>query len=232
LAGIAAAGLLSLMVTWWSSPIDRANASLYTSFDQRGIVPLGYAAFAFALGVLFGVLIRRTLPAMATTLAGFVATRLLFNHFVLPKLFAPNRLSFALDQQSVQGVGQMNGGPFMLFAGDPHIPNAWFTSAQFVDRAGHPLSSEVLKSMCPLLLQGPGPGAPTGGSVQSAIPVPGGRGALQDCIAKLSSTYHEVVTFQPASRYWSFQWSELAIYLGVALVLATICIWWVRRRLS
>ena len=60
LASMAAAGLLSLMVTWWSSPIDRVNMTLYTSFDQRGIVPIGYAAFAFALGVLAGVLIRRT----------------------------------------------------------------------------------------------------------------------------------------------------------------------------
>jgi ABC-type transport system involved in multi-copper enzyme maturation permease subunit len=234
LASIAAAGLLSLMVTWWSSPIDRANASLYTSFDQRGIVPLGYAVFAFVLGVFSGVLIRRTLPAMATTLAGFVATRLLFNHFVLPKLMAPTQLSFALNQQTVQGYGQMNGGPFTLFAGNPNIPNAWFYSTQFVDRAGHPLSSQVLTSACPLLPRGPGPGGPAGVGVHSAIPVPGGGGrtALQDCITKLGTTYHELVAFQPASRYWSFQWFELAIYLGVALVLAGSCIWWIRRRLS
>ena len=63
--------------------------SLYTTFDQRGIVPIGYAAFAFALGVLAGVLIRRVVPAMATTLVGFVAIRLLFDHFVRPKLITP-----------------------------------------------------------------------------------------------------------------------------------------------
>ena len=68
-ASMAAAGLFSLMMTWWSSPIDRINGNRFTSvFDQRGIVPIGYAAFAFALGVLAGVLIRRTLPAMATAL--------------------------------------------------------------------------------------------------------------------------------------------------------------------
>jgi ABC-type transport system involved in multi-copper enzyme maturation permease subunit len=232
LASIAAAGLLSLMVTWWSSPIDRANASMFTSFDQRDIVPLGYAAFAFALGVLCGVLIRRTVPAMAATLAGFAATRLLFNHFVLPKLITPIQQSFALSQQTVQGFGQMNGGSFMLFPGDPNLPNAWFTSAQFVDRTGHPLSSQVLTSTCPNLMTGPGPGGPAGEGAQTAVPVTGGRSALQDCVTKLSSTDHEVVTFQPASRYWSFQWFELAIYLGVAAALATTCIWWVRRRLS
>jgi hypothetical protein len=232
LASIATAGLVSLIVTWWSSPFDRANASLYTSFDQRGIVPLGFAAFAFVLGVLTGVLIRRTLPAMATTLAGFVATRLIFNHFVFPKLMTPTQRYFALNQQTVQGYGQMNGGPFTLFPGNPNIPNAWFYSTQFVDRAGHPLSSHVLTSACPLLESGPGPSAPAGGGIRSAVPVPGGGAALKDCITKLGATYHEVVAFQPASRYWPFQWIELAIYLGAALVLAGACIWWVRHRLS
>ena len=39
LASMAVAGLLSLMVTWWSSPLDRVNADPFTLFDQRGIVP-------------------------------------------------------------------------------------------------------------------------------------------------------------------------------------------------
>ncbi len=232
LASVAAAGLVSLMVTWWSSPIDRANASMFTSFDQRDIVPLGYAAFAFVLGVLCGVLIRRTLPAMATTLAAFVATRLLFNHFVLPKLIAPIQQSFALNQESVQGYGQMNGGPFTLFPGNPNIPNAWFTSTQFVDRAGHPLSSQVLTSACPLLVAGPGPHAPAGGGVRSAIPVPGGAERASGLHYQAQLHLSRGREFQPASRYWSFQWLELAIYLGVALVLAGSCVWWVRHRLS
>ncbi len=67
LASMAAAGLMSLMATWWSSPVDRVTMSLYTSFDQRDLVPIGYAAFAFAFGVLAGVLVRRTVPAMAAT---------------------------------------------------------------------------------------------------------------------------------------------------------------------
>ena len=44
-------------------------------FDARGIVPIGYAAFAFALGVTVGMLVRRTVPAMAITLAVFVAVQ-------------------------------------------------------------------------------------------------------------------------------------------------------------
>jgi hypothetical protein len=236
LASMVAAGLLSLVVTWWSSPVDRANMTLYTSFDQRGLVPIGYAAFAFAFGVLAGVLIRRTVPAMAVTLVGFVASRLLFNHFVLPKLIAPIQQSYPLNQQSVAGFGQMNGGTPMLIAGGPNLPNAWIYSARFEDKAGHPLSSSVLTSACPQLgnaLGGRPPGGGGSGGVKSAIPAPGAaRSALQNCVEKLGATYHEVVAYQPASRYWPFQWYELAIYIGVALVLAGACVWWIRRRLT
>lgn len=54
LASMAVAGLLSLMVTWWASPIDRANMNIYKSFDQHDIVPVGYAAVAFVLGATAG----------------------------------------------------------------------------------------------------------------------------------------------------------------------------------
>jgi len=47
-----------------------------------------------------------------------------------------------------------------------------------------------------------------------------GRGAAQ------------VITYQPASRYRTFQWLETGIYLTVAILLAWGCFWWVRRRLS
>jgi hypothetical protein len=67
LAAVTAAGLGSLAVDWWSDPIDK------TAFDQfprmepllfgtRGIVPVAYAAFAFALGVTIGMLVRRRSP--------------------------------------------------------------------------------------------------------------------------------------------------------------------------
>jgi hypothetical protein len=58
----------------------------------------------------------------------------------------------------------------------------------------------------------------------------GGPGAVfQDCITKLGATYHEAVTYQPASRFWAFQGIETAIFLIFALLLAGFCFWWVRR---
>jgi hypothetical protein len=56
--------------------------------------------------------------------------------------------------------------------------------------------------------------------------------ALQHCGAKVAAVFHEVVAYQPGSRYWDFQWLELGIYVAAALAVAGLCIWWVRRRLA
>jgi hypothetical protein len=58
-------------------------------FPVRGIAPVGYAAFAFALGGTAGVLIRRTLPAMAITLAVFAAVQIIVPNWVRPISFRP-----------------------------------------------------------------------------------------------------------------------------------------------
>jgi hypothetical protein len=241
LAGMVVAGLLSLAVTWWSSPIDRANLGVFISFDQRDLVPVGYAAFAFALGAAAGALLRRTVPAMAATLVAFVTTRLLVNHFVRPQLLiAPVQHSYALAMGStVGGYGGANGSKASLFPGEPNIPNAWILSTNIVDRAGHPLTGAVVSRTCPQLatvLGGPGPlvGAnPQGGGVSAIGPAPAGANqALQNCVSKVGTTYHELVTYQPPGHYWPLQWYELAIYLGAALVLGGICLWRIRRNLS
>ena len=71
-ASMTAAGLLSLIVTWWASPLDRAHLNIFNTFDERDIVPIGFALFAFVRGVFAGLIIHRTLPAMAATLVVFV----------------------------------------------------------------------------------------------------------------------------------------------------------------
>jgi hypothetical protein len=51
-----------------------------------------------------------------------------------------------------------------------------------------------------------------------------------DCLA--SHGIRIAVTYQPASRYWAFQWTETAIYLAVVLALAGYCFRRLNRRLS
>jgi hypothetical protein len=42
----------------------------------------------------------------------------------------------------------------------------------------------------------------------------------------------ELVTYQPASRFWLFQGYETAIYVLLAVGLAAVCVWLIRRRLA
>jgi len=48
-------------------------------------------------------------------------------------------------------------------------------------------------------------------------------------ISGIGTRFHELVSYQPASRYWPLQWYELAILLAAAVVLAALCVWRVRR---
>jgi hypothetical protein len=55
-----------------------------------------------------------------------------------------------------------------------------------------------------------------------------GNPGFLDCLA--SHDIREAISYQPASRYWAFEWTETAIYL--ALALSGYCFWRLSRRLS
>jgi hypothetical protein len=230
LASIASAGLFSLMVTWWSSSIDRVAMNRFTTqlFQERGIVPIGYAAFAFALGVTVGMLIRRTVPAMAATLVAFITARIAITGWVRPHLIAPVHRAIALSLESV-GYGSTSSAPPTLLPNTQNIPNAWIYSSHIVDKmTGRALTPKYLASTCPQLNLGPPPGGqPNGARVPANV-----QTTLQDCIAKVGTKFHEVVTYQPANRYWTFQTYETAIFVALALALTGFCFWWIRHHLS
>ena len=215
LAAMAAAGLFSLMVTWWSSPIDHANESLLgpAVFGERGIVPIGYAAFAFALGVTAGLLIRRTVPAMATTVAAFVAARVAVTLWVRPHLLAPVRVLSVITQGNLNTYTQHANGPLggpITVAVGVNSPGAWIVSEQTINGGGHVVASIPQVAACA-----------------------GNRGATPPCFTRLAQLgYRQLVAYQPASRFWAFQWDETAIFLALALLLAGFCFWWIRRHVS
>jgi ABC-2 family transporter protein len=93
--------IYAAMLTWWITPVIETSGQRfsYIFFDIHGIVLFGYVLFALALGVCAGAVTGRLLPAMATTVVGFLGTRLLVmlaarNHYrptetrSLPDLFA------------------------------------------------------------------------------------------------------------------------------------------------
>lgn len=236
LAGMALAGLLSWFVTWWAGPLDRAGLDRFGSFDSRDVVPVGYAAFAFALGALLGVLLRRTVPAMAATLVVFTAARVAFRLLVRPALLPPVTRALALDP-STTGYGSSGLLPFApastLQPAPPDLPDAWVTSIAIVNGKGSGLTSGELHRACPGIGGGPGPAGglvnpfTSGGRTEHVSQ--GGHAATQDCVARIATTYHELVTYQPAGRYWPLQWCELGAFLAASVLLAAACAWRVRR---
>jgi hypothetical protein len=228
LVSMAAAGLVSWIVTWWAGPLDRAGLDQFGWFDSRNIAPVGYAAFAFALGLLAGALLRRTVPAMAVTFVGFTAVRVAFRLLVRPRLLPLETRVLALDPSST-GYGSEGFLPFApaasLQPAPPDIPDSWITSIAVVDRRGGGLTGSELARTCPDIVHR----AP-GGTGSGHVPVPqSARTVMEDCVTRLATTYHEVVTYQPASRYWPLQWYELCLFLVAALVLAGACAWRVRQ---
>jgi hypothetical protein len=220
LMSMAVAGVLSLMVTWWSSPLDRVRMTPFTSFDQRDLVPIGYAAFAFVLGVTVGVLIRRLLPAMAVALGGFVVARLVVAHFGRPHL--ASLLKVTIPDTAFGGTGSSAGAP---------DPRDWVISDQTINAKGQVIgqfgeigphgNTTVSLGTRGLTINGAG----TCPNLHSQTPQ-----NVQRCLGQLR--IREVLTYQPIGHYWALQWTELAIFLGSAVVLSGFCLWWVRHRVS
>jgi len=99
-AGTLLAGAFaSAVVMWWRSPYDTLEGRISpSSFDIEGLVVPAYALFALALGVLAGLVFRRTVAAMTATLLAFGATRFLVLEFVRPHFLTPlHRAVLATD---------------------------------------------------------------------------------------------------------------------------------------
>jgi hypothetical protein len=215
-ASALATGLLSLMVTWWSGSLDRVNANRLTPpvFDQRAIAPLGWALLAFAVGVTAGLLIRRTVPAMAVTLAVFTTARILWPLYVRPYLIPPVHLDARVGTLPFDWVG-VNAGPQSPMLVHVSMPGAWMLSDRTVNAAGQQVAGGTLFPLCPPPADSSGlKHAPDSCFIQHLVQLGYSR---------------SVLTYQPASRFWALQWVETGALVAVALLLLTFCFWWVRR---
>ncbi len=209
------AGLLSLIITWWASPIDRAaalpgvgqalpNRFVPLIFGARDITPIGYAVVAFVLGVAAGVLIRRTLPAMALTLVAVAAIQLVLPAMVRPHLIPAAHTTTAFHPQTIQRI--VIHGDYMTVSGPVNLPGAWIITNQTVTPTGQPFT-------------GPTP---------AACRVP--TDSEQPCYAALDELHlQQLVTYQPADRYWTFQLYETGILLTLAAGLAALSTTLIRR---
>ncbi|PJN21482.1 ABC transporter permease subunit [Kitasatospora sp. CB02891] len=208
-------GLLSLLVTWFASPLDHLNRDRFTPllFASRGIVPLGYAAFAVALGSCLGLFLRRTVAAMAVTLAVFAAVQVLVPLAVRPHLEQPVHSVVALDAATLRSTRMLgftgSHGPSATFVAGLAVPDAWMLSD----------SSPIRDSSERVLTFGTQPCANNSHDVPS-----------EDCLAH--ANLHVAIDYQPADRYWPFQWIETAIFLALTAALTALTTWGLHRRLG
>jgi hypothetical protein len=215
LAAVTATGLLTLVANWWNGPIDSAiakggGAAGYTPrlspmmFDSRGVVPVAWAVFAFALGVAVGIAVRRAVPAMAVTLAGFAAVEGVMSVWIRPLLVTPKQVTVPITADNLQG---MRGGALSV---DFQQHGAWVLSSHTLDAAGHPVALPPAFTNC---MQSGGDPHVCGG-----------------VLGKLG--YQQETTFHLPSAFWPLQWAETGLLLALAALLTGLCFWWVRHPMS
>ena len=105
------AAAYALLVGWWIAPLNDATGYRFTwlFFDQQGPVLVGYALFAFALGVLAGTLTGKVLPAMAITLGGFLAIRVAVALLLRPRFLPYRRRTYPILSGTPAEPNQLAG---------------------------------------------------------------------------------------------------------------------------
>ena len=177
------AAAVAALVTWWSGThnavVEPRLAGL--QFDIQGIAPVGYALFASALGLAASVLWRRTLPAMASTVAAYVAVRLIVELWIRPHYLAPiTRISEFTKSGAISTGAQMISTDVILH--------------------GHVVSGPI--------------------AVPARCTRAADRAAMNDCMHGLGYTIREI--YQPAERFWTFQWIEFGIFAALAVLLVAL----------
>jgi len=199
-------GVISLLVTWWSGPDNAQQLDAFKPgrFDLMGTVPVAYALFAMALGIAAGALLRRVLPAIAVTLAGFIAARAL-----ITLLLRPHYLSAVTVFYNVLG-GYTPKGSY------------WQLSQGILGPNGQPVPQP---NNVPYAF-----GIPQTSLPASCAPLTHSASNPTPACAQALSHFRAFLTYQPADRYWTFQGIETGIFLALAAALIAVTAFVVLRR--
>ena len=192
-------GVISALVTWWSGPNNALQLNAFDPgrFDIMGIVPVAYSLFAMALGITAGALLRRTLPAMAVTLAGFIAVRAVIALWLRPHYMSAVTVTYNVLQR-------LHAARLLLAA------RVRASSARTASRSDGQHDVTVID------------GIPPATSRPHARQTPGRQSHPPPSCAQALSHFRGFLTYQPAGRYWAFQGIETGIFLVLAAALIAV----------
>jgi hypothetical protein len=179
-------------------------------FAARGIAPVGYALFAFVLGVAVGIVLRRTVVAMAVTLVAFAAVMVAVPFLVRPYMLPALTETVTISESTITQISGNAGTGVIEWIGVRNPAGAWVLTDETVDPSGNAVSP--LPDLVQNCLPGPGQGPPP--NIQGT----------QQCVAQLNDhgyTQHQV--YQPGYRFWPLQWIELAFFLALSALLTWFC---------
>ncbi|MFD7547706.1 ABC transporter permease subunit [Streptomyces sp. NPDC059816] len=220
-AAVLLTGALATLLTWAAAPFDEVVQNRFGAleFGARHLVPFGHAALAVTFGTLVGLLLRRTLPAMAVTLVGFVAFQFFFPNVVRPALMAPETTTLRVTAETINGarsLGGIGGGPVIGGLRLPDAPDAWIAETSPLRTADGEALDGARFNDC---LDDP--------------PRTGAGGTFGDTAVCLAGhELHIDVRYHPGSRYGTFQLLETAIYLVLSVALTALGLGRIGRRVS
>jgi hypothetical protein len=210
-AGMLLAGALSALLTWAAGRVDQVAGDRFSGlvFGARDLAPVGYAAFALTFGAVAGLLVRRTLPAMALTFLTVIALQVAVPNLVRPHFMPAERLTVPMTAAAInqaRGLGSITGAAVVTGVA---VPDAWVTHTSELRTAdGRPLSEKKFNEC---FADAPKTGA-TGTFGDTAV-----------CLGGLN--LHVDLEYQPNDRYWRFQGIELGLYLALAGLLLAFGLW-------
>jgi ABC-2 family transporter protein len=200
----AAAGAFTVLFAWYNQPW--VAAGYVTPFSARvfgllGFAFAGWTLAAFAIGVLAGMLIRRAVPAIAATLAAYAGLAFATGLWLREHYITP------------------------LVTRSPNPPaSAWAISGWYAKGGryafgdhGNGIASTV-RQLCGAVGRRV---LHVGGGVEHVLDV-------SQCLAQHGYTHW--TSYQPASRFWPFQWIEGGWLLALSVLLIAATVWLVRRR--
>jgi ABC-type transport system involved in multi-copper enzyme maturation permease subunit len=199
----AAAGAFGVLYAWYIGPFlaEGQQSSLAGEiFDLKGIAFAAWTLAAFAIGAVAGMLIRRVVPAMAATLAVYAGIAFAAMLYLRQHYLAPL-------------VTNSPGGPPGNGAADLAV-SQWYTGAN-----GKPVSQAVINHV----LQGFNPAV-------TKIAPNSFQTSLDPHQYLAQHGYTLWMSYQPASRFWPFQWIEGGWLLALSVLLIAASVWLVRRR--